>query len=105
MGTGLRGLATRRSRETVVEAAQAVGGSPPAVSGHLSEGTTQPLKDFNERALAACQPAALFRDPMHRGGAACVIALGLDREGHQRVWGCGGQGPGAGGGAVAAPAQ
>lgn len=69
LGTLLRGLSAQKYRKTVVEAAQAFGVSPTAVSQHLIEVTTQKLKGFKERSLADFTPFALFLDTPHRGWA------------------------------------
>jgi putative transposase len=87
LGKMLRGLSARQYRETVVEAAQAFGVSPSAVSQHLLEVTTQKLTAFKERSLADFQPFALFLDTVHRGGVAFIVALGLAQDGHKRVLG------------------
>ena len=53
LGKALRGLSAQKYQETVVEAAQAFGVSPTAVSKHVIEATTQKLKTliyfFQER--------------------------------------------------------
>ena len=77
----------RRYRETVVNAAQAFGVSPSAVSERLVEATSQKLKEFRERRLEDFPPFAVFLDTVHRGGVAFVVALGLDIEGQKRVLG------------------
>ena len=87
LGKALRGLSAQKYKETVVEAAQAFGVSPTAVSNHLIEATTQKLKDFKERSLDDFTPFALFLDTIHRGGEAFVVALGIDRAGQKRVLG------------------
>ena len=87
LGKLLRGLSAQKYRETVVEAAQAFGVSPSAVSQHLIEVTTQKLKDFKERVLTDFKPFALFLDTIHRGGEAFIVALGIDLAGHKRVLG------------------
>ena len=87
LGKLLRGLSAQKYRETVVEAAQAFGVSPSAVSQHLIEVTTQKLQDFKERSLTNFNPFALFLDTIHRGGEAFVVALGIDLAGHKRVLG------------------
>jgi len=68
LGKALRGLSAQKYKETAVEAAQAFGVSPTAVSAHLLEATTQKLKDFKERSLEDFTPFALFLDTIHRGG-------------------------------------
>jgi putative transposase len=87
LGQALAGLSGRRYRETVVNAAQALGVSPSAVSERLVEATSQKLKEFRERRLADFPPFAVFLDTVHRGGMAFVVALGLDLEGQKRVLG------------------
>ncbi len=52
LGKLLRGLSAQKYRETGVEAAQAFGVSPSAVSQHLIEVTTQKLYEFKERTKA-----------------------------------------------------
>jgi transposase-like protein len=87
LGQSLAGLSGRRYRETVVNAAQAFGVSPSAVSERLVEATTHKLKLFRERRLEGFAPFAVFLDTVHRGGRAFVVALGLDLEGQKRVLG------------------
>jgi len=78
LGQALAGLSGRRYRETLVNAAEAFGVSPSAVSARLVEATTQKLKDFRERRLEDFAPVAVFLDTVDRGGMAF----------------CGGAGPG-----------
>lgn len=87
LGESLAGLSGRRYRETLVNAAEAFGVSPSAVSERLVEATTQKLKEFRERRLEDFAPLAIFIDTIHRGGRAFVVALGLDLEGQKRVLG------------------
>jgi len=87
LGKVLRGLSAQKYQETVVEAAQAFGVSPTAVSTHLIEATTQKLKTFKERSLKDFTPFAVFLDTIHRGGEAFIVALGIDRAGHKQVLG------------------
>jgi putative transposase len=87
LGQSLAGLSARRYRETLVNAAEAFGVSPSAVSERLVEATSQKLKEFRERRLEDFAPFALFIDTVHRGGVAFVVALGLDIAGQKRVLG------------------
>ena len=87
LGQSLAGLSGRRYRETLVNAAEAFGVSPSAVSARLMEATTQKLKDFRERRLEDFAPVAVFLDTVHRGGMAFVVALGLDLQGQKRALG------------------
>jgi putative transposase len=87
LGQALAGLSGRRYRETLVNAAEAFGVSPSAVSEHLVEATTRKLKDFGERRLEDFVPFALFLDTIHRGGRGFVVALGLDVQGQKRALG------------------
>jgi putative transposase len=87
LGQSLAGLSGRRYRETLVNAAEAFGVSPSAVSARLVEATTQKLKDFRERRLEDFAPVAVFLDTVHRGGMAFVVALGLDLQGQKRALG------------------
>lgn len=89
LGKLLRGLSAQKYRETVMEAAQAVGVSPSAVSQPLIEVTTPKLKAFKERSPADFNPFARFLDTRHRGGEAVIVALGIDLAGHKRVLGFG----------------
>ena len=87
LAKALRGLSAQKYQETVVEAAQAFGVSPTAVSTHLIEATTQKLRAFKERSLEDFTPFAVFLDTIHRGGEAFIVALGIDRAGHKQVLG------------------
>jgi putative transposase len=87
LGQSLAGLSARRYRETLVNAAEAFGVSPSAVSERLVEATSQKLKEFRERRLEDFAPFALFIDTVYRGGVAFVVALGLDIAGQKRVLG------------------
>lgn len=83
----LRGLSARKYQETVLEASEAFGVSPSAVSRQLVEITTQKLAAFKERDLSGVRPFAIFIDTLHRGGEAFVVALGIDAEGEKHVLG------------------
>lgn len=87
LGQSLAGLSGRQYRETLVNAAQAFGVSPSAVSERLVEASSQKLKEFRERRLEEFHPFALFLDTVHRGGVAFVVALGLDIQGQKLVLG------------------
>jgi len=87
LGQVLGGLSGRRYRETLVNAADAFGVSPSAVSERLVEATSRKLKEFQERRLEDFEPFAVFADTVHRGGKAFVVALGLDVQGQKRALG------------------
>jgi transposase-like protein len=87
LGQALAGLSGRRYRETLVNAAEAFGVSPSAVSERLVEATRQKLKEFRERRLGDFAPFAVFVDTVHRGGRAFVVALGVDLQGQKRALG------------------
>ena len=87
LGQSLAGLSARRYRETLVNAAEAFGVSPSAVSERLVEASTQKLKEFRQRPLEGFAAFALFLDTVHRGGVAFVVALGLDSAGQKLVLG------------------
>jgi transposase-like protein len=87
LGKSLAGLSARRYRQTLVNAAEAFGVSPSAVSERLVEATSQKLKQFRERRLEDFHPFAVFIDTVHRGGVAFVVALGLDIQGQKLVLG------------------
>lgn len=83
----LGGLAARRYEETVASAAGAFGVSPSAVSRHLVTATAAKLAEFRERSLAEHTPFAVFLDTVHRGGAAFIVALGVDIKGAKQALG------------------
>jgi transposase-like protein len=87
LGQSLAGLSARRYRETLVNAAEAFGVSPSAVSERLVEASTQKLKEFRQRRLEGFKPLAIFMDTVHRGGVAFVVALGLDTQGQKLTLG------------------
>lgn len=80
LGQSLAGLSGRRYRETLVNAAEAFGVSPSAVSERLVEATSQKLKQFRLRRFENFAPFAVFLDTVHRGGMAFVVALGVDLQ-------------------------
>lgn len=87
LGQSLAGLSARRYRETLVNAAEAFGVSPSAVSQRLVEAGVGKLKEFRERRLEDFAPFAVFLDTVHRGGQAFVVALGLDVHGQKMLLG------------------
>jgi len=87
LGRSLAGLSGRRYRETLVNAAQAFGVSPSAVSDRLVEATSAKLKEFRERSLEAFAPFAVFLDTIHRGGQAFIVGLGIDLQGQKMLLG------------------
>lgn len=50
----LSGISCRKYRETVVEAAEALGISASSVSRHIVEATTKQLEEFKARSLSVC---------------------------------------------------
>lgn len=83
----LRGVSAQKYGETVIEAANAFGVSPTAVSNKIVELTGQKLREFKERSLADFRPFALFIDTIHRGGEAFLVALGVDISGEKKALG------------------
>jgi transposase-like protein len=83
----LRGVSAQKYGETVIEAANAFGVSPTAVSNKIVELTGQKLRQFKERSLADFKPFAVFVDTIHRGGEAFLVALGVDMAGEKRALG------------------
>jgi transposase-like protein len=83
----LRGLSGRKYRETITELGEAFGISPSSISNRLIEATAEKLKTLRERDLSGFEPFAIFMDTIHRGGAAFVIALGIDLKGTKKVLG------------------
>jgi transposase-like protein len=71
----------------VVNASQAFGVSPSAVSERLVEATSAKLKAFRERRLDSFVPLAVFLDTIHRGGQAFIVGLGIDLQGRKMVLG------------------
>jgi putative transposase len=87
LARSLRGLAGRRYRETLPAVAEAFGVSPSAISNRLIQATAKKLKLLRERDLSVLRLFALFLDTVHRGGAAFVVALGVDLDGKKHVLG------------------
>lgn len=83
----LRGVSAQKYTETVLDAAQAFGVSPSAVSQKMVPLTAQNLKAFQKRSLAGFTPFALFLDTIHRGGEAFLVALGVDVSGQKMALG------------------
>jgi transposase-like protein len=87
LGQSLAGLSARRYGETVIQAAEAFGVSPSAISARLVEATSRQLQEFRERRLEDFVPFAVFLDTIHRGGQAFVVGLGLDVQGQKKLLG------------------
>lgn len=83
----LSGLSQRRYRDTVLDAATAMGVSKSTISNHLVELTEAKLKEFLERSLGDVTPFAIFIDSIHRGGSAFVVALSVDQHGYKKPLG------------------
>jgi putative transposase len=83
----LRGVSAQKYEETVLDAAQAFGVSPSAISQKMVTLTAQKLKAFQERPLGEFKPFAIFLDTIHRGGEAFLVALGVDVEGQKMALG------------------
>lgn len=83
----LRGVSVQKYADTVLNAAQAIGVSPTAISRRLVDLTAAKLQVFQERSLEAFTPFALFLDTIHRGGEAFVVALGVDVLGEKMALG------------------
>lgn len=83
----LRGGSTQKDTEPVLEAAQAFGVSPSSVCQKMRALTAQKLKAFQKRSLAGFTPGALLLDTIHRGGAAFLVARGVDVSGQKMALG------------------
>lgn len=83
----LRGVSAQKYEATVLNAAQAFGVSPSAISQKMVTVTAQKLKAFQERPLGEFKPFAIFLDTIHRGGEAFLVALGVDVEGQKMALG------------------
>ena len=83
----LRGVSAQQYEGTVLEASQAFGVSPSAISQKMVTVTAPKLKAFQERSLGAFRPFAIFLDTIHRGGEAFLVALGLDVDGQKMAMG------------------
>ena len=83
----LRGVSAQKYTETVLGAARAFGVPPSAVSQKMVSLTATKLKAFQKRSLAEYTPFALFRDTVHRGGEAFLVALGVDLSGEKMALG------------------
>ena len=83
LNRSLHGLAGRRYTETVTGAAEALGVSKSSVSRHVVEATAAKLKKLKERKFDEVDLFAVFIDTIHRGGAAFVVALGIDIGGNK----------------------
>lgn len=83
LSRSLAGMAQRRYKETITGAAEAFGVSKSSVSRHVVEATSERLKEFRERLLHEVDLFALFIDTIHRGGAAYIVALGIDMCGEK----------------------
>ena len=84
----LRGVSAKKYADTVINAAEAFGVSPTAVSRKLVGLTATKLTAFPKRSLVECTPCALFLDTIHRGGEAFLVALDVDLSGEKMALGC-----------------
>jgi len=82
-----RGVSAQPYADTVISSAKAFGVSPTAVSRTLVDLTAQKLKEFQARSLGAFKPCAIVLDTIHRGGEACLVALGVDVCGEKMALG------------------
>jgi transposase-like protein len=87
LAKSLRGLAGRRYDETIADAAESFGVARSTVSKHIVEATAKKLQEFKERDLSAVVPFAVMLDTIHRGGAAFIVALGIDVGGEKHPLG------------------
>ena len=83
----LRGVSAQKYADTVIHVVEAFGVSPSSVSRKLVDLTATKLKEFQERSRGTFKPFAVFLDTIHRGGAAFLVALGVDLSGEKRAWG------------------
>lgn len=83
----LRGVSAQKYEANVLNAAQAFGVSPSAISQKMVRLTAQKLKAFRERPLGEFKPFAIFLDTIHRGGKAFLVALGVNVEGQKMALG------------------
>jgi len=83
----MSGLSGRKYNEVLSNAAEAFGVSSSSVSRHIVEATLSQLKQFLERRLDNFDLVALFLDTIHRGGAAFIVALGMDIKGNKQALG------------------
>lgn len=83
----LRGLSARKYGETILSASDAFGVSPSSISNRLIQATSAKLKLLKERTLSGVRLFALVLDTVHRGGAAFIVALGIDLDGKKHVLG------------------
>lgn len=83
----MRGMSGRKYRETVTDLGEQFGISASSISNRLVEATAEKLKSLRERDLSDFQAFAVFLDTIHRGGAAFIIALGIDVNGKKKVLG------------------
>jgi transposase-like protein len=83
----LRGMSARKYHETVTQAGKSFGVTRSSVSRHVVEATAKQLRELKERRLDDWELFAMFIDTIHRGGAAFVVALGIDMQGNKRPLG------------------
>jgi len=83
----LRGISCQKYSETVIQTAGAFGVSANSVSRHIVAATARKLAEFKERDLSEFKVCAIFVDTIHRAGAAFLVSLGIDLEGHKQVLG------------------
>lgn len=83
----ISGLSGRRYEDVVYNTANTFGVSSSSVSRHIVEATTKQLKDFVERKLDDIEIIAMYLDTIHRGGAAFIVAMGIDITGQKQALG------------------
>lgn len=81
------GLSGRRYEDVISNTAEAFGISPSSFSRHIVEATAKQLREFQECRLDDFEMIAMFMDTVHRGGAAFIVALGIDITGKKRALG------------------
>jgi len=83
----LCGLSGRRYKETLMDTAEVFGVSAGSISNQIVGATGRQLSELLERDLSGIELFALYLDTVHRGGAAFVVALGLDIQGNKHSLG------------------
>ena len=83
----MSGVSTRDYAGLVEVISKATGISRSAVSRSFNRSSRQALDEVNGSSLSEYQPCAIMLDGIYFGEKACVVAMGIDAQGHKRILG------------------
>ena len=83
----MSGVSTRDYAGLVEVISKATGISKSSVSRSFNRSSQQALNDINGSCLSKYEPCAIMLDGIHFGSKACIVAMGIDAQGHKRILG------------------